>query len=125
MPTILRPASNGTFKVIGHSYIHGIMHGEALLGPVPKPWTPRRRMNWRGGHEACFKHTVTEEIVGMTEDPRLYVVSEEWERLDNDDPHRIQKWKNKETGEIINSDPRLLPNALIERGVRLQTFTLT
>ncbi|KAF8863011.1 hypothetical protein BDZ45DRAFT_738690 [Acephala macrosclerotiorum] len=125
LPTILRPNLPGTtFSIIGHCYIHGLMHGEALLGPVPKPWVAKRRMNWRGGHEACSEHTMSEEVVDMTEDPHLYSGSDDWERLENDDPHRIQKWKNHETGEVVNSDPRLSPDALIERGVKLEMFTL-
>ncbi|KUJ13698.1 HET-domain-containing protein [Mollisia scopiformis] len=126
LPTILRPDATSTrFNIVGHSYIHGLMNGEALLGPVSRPWRSKRRMNWRGVWEACFEHEKTEQLLDVAEDPRLYSVPDEWERLENDDPHHIQKWKNTQTGEIINSDPRLLPDALVERGVMLQMFIIT
>jgi hypothetical protein len=35
-----------------------------------------------------------------------------------------QKFRNKVTGEEINSDPRLLPEELVARGIRLQTIKL-
>lgn len=32
MPFILRPYANGNFRIIGHTYLHGLMHGEAVKG---------------------------------------------------------------------------------------------
>ena len=101
------------------------MNCEALLGPLPKPWIAKRDLGSFGEFQSRFYNSDTLEVVGLEADPRLGPVSDDWENLENDDPHRIQKWKNKATGETINSDPRLLPQALIERGVKLQTFTLT
>ncbi|CZR58567.1 uncharacterized protein PAC_08459 [Phialocephala subalpina] len=126
VPTVLRKNSDGTFKIVGHSYLHGVMNGEALLGPLPKPWAPKREFNptnqlW----EQRFFDTEKREAVDAKNDPRLEPVPDQWECLENDAPFLLQKWKNKETGEIINSDPRLLPQALIERGVKLQTFALS
>ena len=102
------------------------MNGEALLGPLPKPWAPKREFDpvnqlW----EQRFYDTEQREAVDAKNDPRLEPVPDQWECLENDAPFLFQKWKNKETGEIINSDPRLLPQALIERGVKLQTFALS
>jgi hypothetical protein len=101
------------------------MTGEALLGPLPKPWIAKREFGPFLVWQPRFYNSDTLEAVGLEGDPRLGPVSDDWENLENDDPHRIQKWKNKTTGETINSDPRLLPQALIERGVKLQTFALT
>jgi hypothetical protein len=101
------------------------MNGEALLGPLLKPWIAKRDPGTFGTWQPRFYNSATLEAVGLEGDPRLGPVSDDWENLENDDPHRFQRWKSKVTGEIINSDPRLLPQALIERGVKLQTFALT
>lgn len=41
MPLLLRPAPNLQYQVVGECYIHGLMHGEAVLGPredpIPRP----------------------------------------------------------------------------------------
>lgn len=63
------------------------------------------------------------------EDPRLESLEgSNWERVDHeptlDDPEVFDYFRNKETGEVINSDPRLLPEALKARGVYLTTFCL-
>jgi hypothetical protein len=101
------------------------MNGEALLGPLPKPWIVKRELGSFGTWKPRFYNSDTRKVVGLEGDPRLGPVSDDWENLENEDPHRIQKWKNRATGETINSDPRLLPQALIKRGAKLQTFALT
>jgi hypothetical protein len=62
------------------------------------------------------------------EDPRLEALPSEWEEVDKEDEARlrfhVQHHRNKVTGEIINSDPRLLPEALGVRGVQLDTFVM-
>jgi hypothetical protein len=126
LPAVLRKnTTDSTFQIIGHSYLHRFMDGEALVGPLPKPWIAKREVGPFGTWQPRFYNSDTLKAVGLEADPRLGPVSDDWENLENDDPHRIQKWKNKGTGETINSDPRLLPQALIKRGVKLQTFALT
>ena len=34
-PFLLRPIGNNQYQIVGHCYVHGIMSGEALLGPLP------------------------------------------------------------------------------------------
>ena len=34
-PLLLHPTGNNQYQIIGHCYAHGIMSGEALLGPLP------------------------------------------------------------------------------------------
>jgi hypothetical protein len=63
------------------------------------------------------------------EDPRLGLLPEEWEVVDcgertSEDPRIFRCFKNKQTGEIVNSDPRMEPEALSRRGVELRTFAL-
>jgi hypothetical protein len=51
-----------------------------------------------------------------------------WERVPAvrtpEDPILFTRFKNSETGELINWDPRLLPTALEARGVKLRKFEL-
>jgi hypothetical protein len=46
-PLVLRqvPDSDGRYHVVGECYVHGLMFGEALLGPPPNPWQPRFAMD--------------------------------------------------------------------------------
>ena len=37
---ILRPASSSRYQVVGESYVHGLMNGEAFLGPFPGKYRP-------------------------------------------------------------------------------------
>ncbi|KAE9368055.1 HET-domain-containing protein [Stipitochalara longipes BDJ] len=126
VPIVLRKVTtDSTYKIVGHSYIHGFMYGEALLGPLPKPWVPKKETGLDGKWQPRFYNTETKKVVDLKSDPRLGPVPRDWEQLERDEPQRIQKWKNAATGEIINSDPRLLPHALKERGVNLQTFAIS
>jgi len=101
------------------------MYGEALLGPLSEPWEAKKERGLGFKWHPRFYNTDTKKLVDLRGDPRLGPIPDGWEQLENDDPHRLQKWKNVKTGELINSDPRLLPSALVERGVKLQTFMLT
>jgi hypothetical protein len=125
LPMVLRRSTEDfTFKVIGHAYLHGWMYGEALLGPLPNSWEVRKDIGLGMKFHPLLHNTEKDESVDLRVDPRLGPVPDDWEQLENDDPQRLQKWKNTTTGDIINSDPRLLPGALRERGVKLQTFAL-
>jgi hypothetical protein len=104
------------------------MNGEALLGPLPAPWAPLRTTDSRGLYQVGLFNTETKIKVSIEDDPRLGAMPPEWERLEvvpsPDDPFYVQRCRNKVTGEEINSDPRLLPQELERRGVKLQTFRL-
>jgi hypothetical protein len=62
------------------------------------------------------------------EDPRLDSLPPKWvrapyERLPGD-PAIFEKFKNMETDEIINYDPRMSLDALKARGIELEMFKL-
>ena len=62
-------------------------------------------------------------------DPRLGALPSEWRELPDsdwtpDDPNQAVKFRNVVTGAEINSDPRLLPEALESRGVRIKKLLL-
>jgi hypothetical protein len=134
-PILLRTVSSCSkpvnYKVVGESYIHGLMEGQAILGSIPVPWSVMLRLSdslliSQRRDETYFYNSDTK--VKSRHDPRLGVLSDEWEEIDVEDEVRlgtlIQHYRNKLTGEIINSDPRLLPEALEARGVLLETFEL-
>ena len=127
-PILLRRnLSQNVFQVVGECYIYGIMDGESLLGPIPSPWKVRPARE-RGSDifEPRYWNTAINAIT--REDPRLGDLPPEWERIKQrrttDDPILFAPHRNKLTGEIINSDPRMLPENLRARGVDLQSFQL-
>lgn len=130
VPLILRKESDDHFRVIGRCYLDGIMDGEVLLGPFSKPWsaTMVRFMSDddRAVTETQFFNDETQMYT--REDPRLGTTSDEWTEVFMEDkmrsPYVVQHYRNSRTGELINSDPRLLPDALRARGVLLETFRL-
>ncbi|EON70018.1 hypothetical protein W97_09284 [Coniosporium apollinis CBS 100218] len=125
-PMLLRLGSSEQYQVVGECYIHGLMDSESLLGRLPNPW--RVRLGWESGGIYLGRYYNSSTGVLTEEDPRLDSLPVEWERVQADrtpdDPLVFALFRNKVTGEVMNSDPRLLPEALKERGVDLKTFQL-
>ncbi|KAI0477382.1 HET-domain-containing protein [Xylariaceae sp. FL0804] len=129
IPMLLRPSPSGEYGVVGDCYVHGIMDGEALLGSFSAQWSVQYLGDGTDQYDRpCYCNSNTG--LKTTEDPRLESVPlppvwepVEWERT-RADPIFCNKYRHKDTGEIINSDPRLFPEALRERGVELTTVTL-
>jgi hypothetical protein len=125
MPVVLRPMESGTYQVAGCCYVHGLMDSEALLGPLSQEWIVQQ-VRVAGRYRPKYLNAKTEET--FSDDPRLGPLPEGWQRIDvvptADDPLHIDYFHNTITGERMNSDPRLLPAALEQRGVRLQTLRL-
>ncbi|KAJ8131818.1 hypothetical protein O1611_g1808 [Lasiodiplodia mahajangana] len=128
VPMILRPRPCGGYNVVGDCYVHGVMDGEALLGALPHPWKARAHPDLNGHRMPLFRNADT----GMETrfDPRLAEIPlpADWERVEFEwtpaDPINCRKFRNIHTGEVINSDPRLFQEALLERGIPLRTITL-
>jgi hypothetical protein len=102
-----------------------MMQGEALLGPLPAYHRLGIMSDLQRGFEVFCFNIKTDRL---TKDPRLEPWSASWEPLetirDATDPMFFKKWRNIETGEVINSDPRLTVEALRARGVDLTEFKL-
>ena len=104
------------------------MDAESLLGPLPDHWTTQNGRDSGGGYFLQFYDPSTQQVT--IEDPRLAAVPipSEWEQLPAvrtvDDPEFFCRFRNKDSGEIINADPRLLPENLKAQGVDLETFDL-
>ncbi|KAK4164665.1 heterokaryon incompatibility protein-domain-containing protein [Cladorrhinum sp. PSN259] len=129
-PLLLRPNQTGQYQLISECYVHGIMFGESILGPLPAPWSGAKCPGPAGSTRTCFYNPDGRYEL---EDPRLEDIPlpGEWEQIRSaqeettDDPRTfVGEFRHRETGETINGDPRLLPKALIARGVSLTTVTL-
>ena len=127
-PMIIRSlTTDGKFQVVGECYTHGIMDGESLLGQLPPFWEVRPVIDMSNGvKEPAYWNSETNSA--SRDDPRLGELPAEWERITQrrtpDDPILFAPHRNKLTGEIINSDPRMLPNNLRKRGINLEMFPL-
>lgn len=123
MPLVLRPQGRDQYSIVHRCWLHGLLHAEALLGQLPAPW----RLRYNGGGDA-IEYLNTDNGAISTEDPRLPELAVEWERMSVErapgDPYLFAYFRNKNTREVINSDPRLLPEALKDRGVSLETLRL-
>jgi hypothetical protein len=105
--------------------VYGLHDGRSILGPLPRPWVVQVSPGYGSRHVYQFYNSETRELT--QEDPRLGEL-EDWERIDHtpeaDDPEVFDYFRHKKSGEAMNSDPRLLPEALRKRGVRLINFAL-
>jgi len=112
--------------VVGECFVYGMMDGETLLGPFPSPWSVHVQQDLRGLNQPMYWNSETKSY--QQDDPRLGELPACWEKVErektSDDPHLFSPHRNKLTGEVINSDPRVFPEALKERGVDLQMFRL-
>ncbi|KAM0215037.1 hypothetical protein ACHAQD_008544 [Fusarium lateritium] len=124
-PMVLRPTSSGTFQVVGECYVYGLSDAVSFLGPLPRPWKAIIKGDALGRPYQLFTDMTNGQKT--MDDPRLPLPLN-WERTTYErlpeDPALFQKFRNVETGEVINYDPRLTPEALEARGVKLQAFKL-
>ena len=114
------------FCVGGACFVHGIMFGEILLGPLRRPF----RMQFVNGDDGdlipLYLNTTTGEQ--SSSDPRLLSITNPWEEVPIiERAHNsagIVHCGNRLVGEDLESDPRYLPEALDERGMSVRSFTL-
>jgi hypothetical protein len=125
-PLLLRSDDHGYHTVIGECYVHGVMEGEALLGPLPSPWRRAWRIDTEGTGQRyhCFISQTDGEI--RIEDPRLGPLPPGWRVRDHEKMHMYNWYVNDDTreGYDMNYDPRMMAEALRARGVKLTDFKL-
>jgi hypothetical protein len=125
-PVLLREQPSSSHLFVGCVHIHGLMDGEALLGPLPQGCRVILFQEGNNDHIQEFVDSKTQ--TRSTRDPRLGPLPAEWKPIITKDrlwpSKRVEAFQNRDTGQILYSDPRLLPDALRARGVPLQTFTL-
>jgi hypothetical protein len=77
-PMILRPSHNGNgrYRVVGECFIHDLMNGEALLGPLPEGYQPIRKLDRTDGvYYEAYQDNRTGNI--QDEDPRFCLLQSE------------------------------------------------
>ncbi|KAF2746568.1 HET-domain-containing protein [Sporormia fimetaria CBS 119925] len=136
LPLLLRPQENGTFKVVGTAYIHGLGDGEALLGELPHPWRALTIIQHRSSRR-IFHNLETSDSTRL--DPRLPPLKEPWRRMMFDkvpspfpDPSTGEivtipyyYFEHQQTGEISGLHTALQSDDFIRsRGVEVRDFDL-
>ncbi|KIW94642.1 uncharacterized protein Z519_04618 [Cladophialophora bantiana CBS 173.52] len=128
-PVLLRPQSGNpkTFALVGDAFVYGLHDATALLGQLPSPWRVQVFED-DAGYLTAYRFFNPQSNVLSDEDPRLGPL-EQWTRVTSlprtmDDPVIFQVFQHNQTGEIIKHDPRLDPEALIARGLNVNTFCL-
>lgn len=125
-PIIVRQKSDGTYRVIGEAFVYALRDANALLGPLPEPWSVQMSESDGLRHVFHFLNRKTGEVTD--DDPRLGPMIG-WERLAVErgaaDPITCQKYMNTETGLVVNYDPRLSLEALEARGLKFGKFALS
>ncbi|KAF2811268.1 uncharacterized protein BDZ99DRAFT_415778 [Mytilinidion resinicola] len=128
IPIFLRASPLGRFLVVGSGYVHGLSDATALLGSLPEHWRVQVRVGVFGEDSYSLCNSTTGSRVPMSEDPRLGPLDNGWEAIERDrvhgDPAIFEMYRNRITGEEMDSDPRMRPEALKARGVKIQTFPL-
>lgn len=116
-PIVLRQ-SGGSFHVVGECYLHGFMDRDSMLGTLPSPWKVKL-LSTAGDRHLTPQYLNRDTKSVSMEDPRLDDLPPEWEKFEQpgqewtpDLPLDFAPHRNRDTGEIINSDPPLLPEAL-------------
>ncbi|KAF4459783.1 ankyrin repeat and SAM domain containing 6 [Fusarium albosuccineum] len=127
IPMLIRPTdeSNNKFHLVGICFVPGLLDGESLLGSLPADWKLQMIFT-DGSYVPSYVNPSTGH--NQAQDPRLKPLEPNWAQITRertqDDPYFLQWFQNEQTGEIMNSDPRLLPDALRNRNITLEHFQL-
>jgi hypothetical protein len=132
-PLVLRPViilGIPSYRVVGECYIPGVMHGEALLGPLPLDWSISYEIR-EGSLWSKFKRgdNITREDPWTPLPTRWrywYETQTTFQKMKRKLPkHMRGLWfQNVEYKEITWEDPRVTPEALRTRGVNVREFVL-
>lgn len=106
--------------------MHGLSDAVGILGPLPDHWKTIIKGDALGRPTQCFVRPSDHEET--LDDPRLEPLPMNWARATYerlaDDPAIFERFKNLETDELVNYDPRFSPEMLEARGVKLEPFRL-
>ncbi|RMJ11523.1 hypothetical protein CDV36_008807 [Fusarium kuroshium] len=129
-PMLLSPQPDGRYKILGECYMHGLADGAALVGLVPGP-REVKIFKGPGGLWDAWGIWNSETREWDPEDGRLSRawLSDVWESTEiertRNDPAICRFFRNKVTGEVVNSDPRFEPEILrTKNGVELEEIVL-
>jgi hypothetical protein len=129
-PLVLRAAEGNCYQVGGECFVHGMMNGEALLGPL----SPGSRFGSRVVAGNLFPVFVDGNGVRTQLDPRAGPLPTGWSVHygDLDEPGieiedgelKAQRFYHSETEEWTSFDPRLTSENLKKMGIDIQEFVL-
>ncbi|PMD42922.1 HET-domain-containing protein [Hyaloscypha variabilis F] len=128
-PLVLHPIPGepGLFELRGECYVPGLMESQGLLGPVPRGWGSYRLLTARP-----WGHLFTDGRVQTQNDPRLPPLPAGWrvkfqfgdviqdDEYDSDGNIGEIRFVNEKEGKVQWHDPRLAPEALKSRGVKIE-----
>jgi hypothetical protein len=116
----------GAAPDIGQAYCDEFMDGEALLGTLPDSLEAIFRCGGNGGGGRGYEWAYLNKVTGnfQLEDPRRGPLPPGWDIVSHAGEEFWQLFKNNETGEETECDPRLTSGELRKRGVPLQVFDL-
>jgi hypothetical protein len=118
---LLAQYRNNQYKLGRPLFIHGFHDAIAFLGLMEKSCEGVLVNDDDGSRRVCLCNIETEKET--VHDPRLGDLPHKWKWVRTDgDPDICEWFENSTTGEQVNSNPRMLPDALRERSVALETF---
>ena len=120
-PMVLEEEEDGNYLVLGECYVHGLMNGEALLGPLPDGWQQVFRYDENTQRYADVFGDLRHGTYQF-EDPRLGDLPEGWSTMVH--PSQNLLFINEQQDLKSKFDPRMRSENLRERGVELQRFYL-
>ncbi|KAL8848583.1 MAG: hypothetical protein Q9221_006416 [Calogaya cf. arnoldii] len=121
-PMVLRPREDAHL-VIGEVYVHGLMAGEAFLGPLPRNWQFVFRYE-EITEEQCHTFVARGQNVWQVEDPRLGPLPEGWAEEKHPRQHLVAIYRNIKEDCTTEWDPRMMLPALRARNVELRVFKM-
>lgn len=125
-PVILRRQANGHYTFVSEAYVHGLMNGEAILGSFPAGWQVQAERSKQGLMIQAFSK-VDSPAELIFEDPRLENLSTGWAMNDTETLQSSSFFNGADMthqDDSIGNDPRLNPETLSTRGVKLETFRI-
>ena len=122
-PMVLRPRSDGGYLVVGEAYVHGLMTGEAFLGPLPTNWQCVWRYDKTTGKQ-WYAFIDRGRSIWQIEDPRLWPLPEGWVEGNHSEQHVYTLYRDIQKDYVTDLDPRMTAPALRARNVELQEFKL-
>jgi hypothetical protein len=99
------------------------MNGEAVLGSFPTGWKAQANRNKQGSLVQTFTQEGN-QTEPTYDDPRLGPLPEGWKLTRADTLHDTTFHDESAQHVHKENDPRLLPQALMDRGVKIETFLL-
>jgi hypothetical protein len=128
-PLVLHPIAGepGFFELRGECYIPGLMESQGLLGPITLGW--RLFSLWRAKH---WWYLFTNGLIKTQNDPRLPPLPPNWrigfqfgdilqdDEYDSNGNIGEIRFVNEKEGKVQWHDPRLTPESLKARGVKIE-----